>query len=98
MQIGQLFGLIRGSHTLLAAQKPPLSTLHLVLRLLQAVAVSSRAAGVQQDRVRDAFLVAVSQGSTGILDSQEDAGEREQEGTFLHEMIEVSRRAHALKR
>jgi hypothetical protein len=62
---------MRGSHTLLAAQKPPLSTLHLLLRLLQAVAAAAGPAGVRLDCMRDVFVEAVSQGSLGLLDSQQ---------------------------
>eukprot|EP00775_Hariotina_reticulata_P004991 gene4991-5233_t len=61
VQLGQLFGLMRGSHTLLAAQKVPLSTLHLLLRLLQQVAVAAPAAGLQLDVPRAAFYDVVSQ-------------------------------------
>jgi hypothetical protein len=60
VQLGQLFGLMRGSHTLLAAQKVPVATLHLLLRLLQQVAVAAPAAGLQLDAPRAAFYEAVS--------------------------------------
>jgi hypothetical protein len=92
-QLGQLLGLMRGSHTLLAAQKPPLSTLHLLLRLLQAVAVSAGPAGVQLDCMRDAFVEAVSQGSLGVLDSQQQMVE-DADVSMLAEMMEV--RPHAV--
>jgi hypothetical protein len=84
---------MRGSHTLLAAQKPPLSTLHLLLRLLQAVAVSAGPAGVRLDCMRDAFVEAVSQGSLGVLDSQQQQ-QMETDGagvSMLAEMMEVRR-------
>lgn len=38
---------MKGSHTLLAAQKAPTSTSHLILRLLQQVAAAASAAGLQ---------------------------------------------------
>jgi hypothetical protein len=89
-QLGQLLGLMRGSHTLLAAQKPPLSTLHLLLRLLQAVAVSAGPAGVRLDCMRDAFVEAVSQGSLGVLESQQQQMETDGAGvSMLAEMMEV---------
>ncbi|WIA20841.1 hypothetical protein OEZ85_005192 [Tetradesmus obliquus] len=92
-QLGQLLGLMRGSHTLLAAQKPPLSTLHLLLRLLQAVAAAAGPAGVRLGCMRDAFVeAAVSQGSLGVLDSQQQQ-QMEVDGgggvSMLAEMMEI---------
>jgi len=60
VQLGQLLGRMTGSHTLLAAQKVPVATLHLLLRLLQQVAVAAPAAGLQLDAPRAAFYEAVS--------------------------------------
>ncbi|WIA41124.1 hypothetical protein OEZ86_004751 [Tetradesmus obliquus] len=93
VQLGQLLGLMRGSHTLLAAQKPPLSTLHLLLRLLQAVAAAAGPAGVRLGCLRDAFVeAAVSQGSLGVLDSQQQQ-QMEVDGgggvSMLAEMMEI---------
>jgi hypothetical protein len=88
---------MRGSHTLLAAQKPPVSTLHLLLRLLQAVALSASPAGVQLAILKDAFVEAVSQGSlgVGVMDSQQQQldGDEGAGCSMLEEMMQV----HTLK-
>lgn len=45
-QATQLLRLLRGPHSLLAGQRVPLATLHLLLRLLQSVPFSAAAAGI----------------------------------------------------
>eukprot|EP00879_Flechtneria_rotunda_P006073 GHRR01006386.1.p1 GENE.GHRR01006386.1~~GHRR01006386.1.p1 ORF type:complete len:3169 (+),score=1435.50 GHRR01006386.1:1331-9508(+) len=90
VQLTQLFGLIRGSHTLLAAQKVPLSTLHLLLRLLQQVAVAAAATGHNLDAPKDVFLARMSQGS-----AQQDVVVDEQQLTLLGDMIAILDDVHS---
>lgn len=88
--MGQLCGMLRGPHALLAPSKVSLSTLHLLLRLLQAVAASAPAAGVDLGVSRDAFTAAVSQGSAGSQQHQAmevDGGG--QQPALLDELLEV---------
>lgn len=87
----QLFGLMKGSHTLLSAQKVPTSTSHLILRLLQQVAVAAAAAGLRLDV--PCALPESQQASQegGVLPSQEQRGHKQQGTTFLSLMLEVKR-------
>lgn len=84
----QLFGLMKGSHTLLAAQKVPSSTSHIILRLLQQVAIAAAAAGLRLDVP---CAVPESQGSQeqSQLSSQDNKGAR-QGSTYMSVMLEVS--------
>lgn len=88
LQLGQLFGMLQGDHALLSPSKVPLSTLHLVLRLIQAVAVSAPAAGVDLCVARGVFMSAVSQGSVGIEPQAMDVDGANQ-GSLLDELLEV---------
>lgn len=82
----QLFGLMRGSHTLLSAQKVPTSTCHLILRLLQQVAAAAAARDVSLD---EPCQVSASQASEdeAELSSQQEPGSHH---TYLSVMFNVS--------
>jgi hypothetical protein len=84
----QLFGLIKGSHTLLSAQKVPSSTSHLILRLLQQVAAAAAA-----NRIRLDIPCAVP-GSQASQEPSQLPSQKDPSGhsctTYLSVMLDVS--------
>lgn len=85
----QLFGLMKGSHTLLAAQKVPTSTSHLIMRLLQQVAAAAAATGLRLD-VPCAMPESQASEEVAELPSQEQPG-GQHSSTYMSVMIDVSR-------
>lgn len=85
----QLFGLMKGSHTLLSAQKVPHSTSHLILRLLQQVAAAAAAQGLRLDVP---CALPESQGSEDVADlqSQQEQHAGHNGPTYLSVMHSVS--------
>lgn len=71
MQLGQLLGMIQGRHALLSPKHVPLPALHLLLRIMQAVAVAAPAAGVDLAAARDAFAAAAAAASQGASGQQQ---------------------------
>lgn len=80
---------MKGSHTLLAAQKVPSSTSHLILRLLQQVAAAAAAAGLRLD-VPCAMPESQASEDVAELPSQEDPG-GQHASTYMSVMFDVSR-------
>lgn len=80
---------MKGSHTLLAAQKVPTSTSHLIMRLLQQVAAAAAATGLRLD-VPCAMPESQASEEVAELPSQEQPG-GQHSSTYMSVMIDVSR-------
>jgi hypothetical protein len=79
---------MKGSHTLLSAQKVPSSTCHLIMRLLQQVAAAAAAAGLRLD-MPCALPESQASQEAAELPSQEDP-EAGHGTTYLSVMCDVS--------
>lgn len=88
-----LLRLIRGSQSLLAAQKVPLSTLHLIMRMLQQLARAAAGAGLRLDlpvaEFEQSQLPAEGSSQGGEQDPQRASG-RGSSGSYLDSMQDVS--------
>lgn len=86
--LDQLFGLMKGSHTLLSAQKVPNSTSHLIMRLLQQVAAAAGAVGFNLDTLCN-IPESQAEQDREVLSSQEEPASHHGT-TYLSIMLDVS--------